>query len=426
VSTIAAVPPLSLEEARARMLDGVAPLVREDVALADCLGRVLADALASRLTLPPWPNSAMDGFAVRAADVVAASPDAPVTLRVTGEVAAGSLPTHAVEPRTALRIMTGAPLPAGADAVVPIEDTDAAPGMNERPTMVEVYAPAPAGQHVRQAGSDLRRGDELLAAGTWLTPAALAVAAAGGHAALPVRRQPRLAVLATGDELVAAGMQLDGAKIPDSNSVGLLAQAREVGAEARQLGIARDDLAAVLELLESALDWADVVVVSGGVSVGARDVVKDAFARLGRLDLWRIAIQPGKPVAYALAERAGRPPARLFGLPGNPVAALVTFELLVRPVVRALLGLSDLSGRETVRAQLTESVTKSADRRAFLRVRLGRSPDGAWQASLAGGQGSHVLSALAHADGLAVVPEGVPGLPAGSEVDVIRIGPRGA
>jgi molybdopterin molybdotransferase len=255
--------------------------------------------------------------------------------------------------------------------------------------------------------------------GRRLRPADLALAAAGGHGGLIVYARPRVAVLATGDELVPAGTPPNEAQIPDTNSVGLVAQAVEAGAEARSLGIAGDRLGEVVSRLTEAIAWADVVVVSGGVSVGAHDVVKDAFATVGSIDLWRVAVQPGKPVAFGRA--ASDRPALLFGLPGNPVSSLVTFELFVRPVIRRLAGHADVIGRRIVRAQLSDAVRKPADRRAFLRVRLAGD-----QAQLASGQGSHVLSGLAWANALAIVPEGVTELPAGAEVDVLRLDEEGA
>jgi molybdopterin molybdotransferase len=428
---------ISLEAALERMLAGVTPLPAEQVALDDALGRVLAEPVVSRLTLPPWDNSAMDGFAVRAADVDGASRKSPRVLRLVGESAAGHASESTVEPGTAVHILTGAPLPAGADAVVPVEATSAYERSNTAPQgaaddagSVEVYQPTTVGAHIRRTGSDVRVGYPLLDAGQPLTPVALAVAAAGGHATLPVHLLPRVAVLATGDELVAPGAELGPAQIPDSNSVGLLGQAREVGAEVRGLGIAADTTDDVLRRLRPALEWADVVVVSGGVSVGTHDVVKEALATVGELDLWRVAVQPGKPLAFARAARStdadsdgGRPgQVLIFGLPGNPVSSFVTFELFVRPVLRRLAGCSDLYGREVVHARLTEPVSKSHGRRAFLRVRLAADErTGGWRASLAGGQGSHVLSALAAADGLAVIPEDHDTLAAGAEVDVIRL-----
>jgi molybdenum cofactor synthesis domain-containing protein len=412
---------LSLEDARARMLADLRPLRAETVALDAALGRVVATAIESRLTLPPWDNSAMDGFAVRSMDVGGASTGHPVELRVIGESAAGRAASVEVAAGTAVRILTGAPMPRGADAVVPVEDTDAPMGVAELPHRVSIRAPRPPGAHIRRRGSDLREGYPLLRAAHELGPAALAIAAAGGHAQLEVHRLPRVAVMATGDELAQVGDELSTDQIPDSNSVGLAAQAREVGAEARSLGIGRDELADVIGRLRTGLEWADVVVVSGGVSVGAHDVVKDAFQSLGEMDLWRVAVQPGKPLAFGRAPGGqGQGSVLMFGLPGNPVSSFVTFELFVRPVLRRLAGHADVIGRDVVRATLREAVSKSPGRRAFLRVRLERDGDG-WSASLAGGQDSHVLSALAAANGLAIVSEDDDSLPAGAVVDVLRL-----
>ena len=333
----------------------------------------------------------------------------------SGEVAAGRPSDVVVEPGTAVRILTGAPIPRGADAVVPVEDTDAQPGVAALPELVEIRASYVAGAHIRRAGSDLRAGQTLLEPGTQVAPAAIAVAAAGGHATLPVHRMPRVAILATGDELVPAGALLGPAQIPDSNTPGLMAAARDAGAEVRALGIAHDTFESVRDALQQGLDWADVVVASGGVSVGAHDVVKDAFASLGQIELWRIAVQPGKPLAFG---RAGK--TLMFGLPGNPVSSLVTFELFVRPVIRRLAGHDDVIGRETVIATLDGAVRKAPGRRAFIRVRLDRRGEG-WRASLAGGQESHMLSALAAADGLAIIPETMDSADAGAQVEVIRL-----
>jgi molybdopterin molybdotransferase len=346
-----------------------------------------------------------------------------VRLRVVGEVAAGHVPTAAVEPGTSLRILTGGMIPTGADAVVPVEDTDAAPGVAERPAFVEVCRSAEAGAHVRRAGSDLRNGARLLEPGWALRPASLAVVAAAGHADVAAYRRPRVAVLATGDELVPAGGPTGAAQIHDSNSVGLAAQASEAGAEVIPLGISQDRLEAVIERLRAGIAEADIVIASGGVSVGAHDVVKGAFEQLGSLELWRVAVQPGKPLAFGVARRPDGGEARFFGLPGNPVSSFVTFELFVRPVLRRLAGHRDVLGRPTVRARLTDRVASSPGRRTFARVRLEHDPDvpGGWLAMSAGGQGSHVLSALAAADGLAIVPEDVEELPAGADVEVIRL-----
>ncbi len=415
-------PLLSLDDARAQMLALVAPLPVETVDLDAALGRVLAESIDSLLTLPPWDNSAMDGFAVQADDVAGAGDHHPIELRVIGESAAGRSFKGEVEAGTAVRILTGAPMPIGADTVVPVEDTDAPMGAAELPEAVRISASRSPGAHVRRVGSDLREGYPLLEAGTVLAPAALAVAAAGGHAQLTVHRAPRVAILATGDELALVGQPLESDQIPDSNTVGLSAQARESGAEIRPLGIANDELAVVVARLQSALDWADVIVVSGGVSVGAHDVVKDAFAEVGKVGLWRVAVQPGKPLAFGSAPRiGGEGDVLLFGLPGNPVSSFVTFELFVRPVLRRMAGYGDVIGRDHVTAVLSEPVSKSPGRRAFLRVHLEGSDDSGWTAALAGGQDSHVLSTLAAANGLAIVSEDDDSLPTGASIDVIRL-----
>jgi molybdopterin molybdotransferase len=323
---------------------------------------------------------------------------------------------------TCIRVLTGAMLPDGADAVVPVEDTDAPQGVSALPEAVLVQAAVAVGDHLRLAGSDMRAGDALLAAGSVMTPQALAVAAAGANGWLSLHRRPRLAVLATGDELVPAGHELGPAQIPDSNSVSVAAQAIDAGAEVLALGIAPDDRASLDALLTRGIHGADVVVATGGVSVGAHDLVKDAFEAAGSMKLWRVAIQPGKPLAYAVAQRTDGTSVRLFGLPGNPVSSFVTFELFVRPVLRALSGRRDPFGREVVRARLADTAPSTAGRRSFLRVQLRRDgPTDGWTAALAGGQGSHVLSALARANGLAVVPEEHASLPAGAMVDVIRL-----
>ena len=414
---------LSLEDARRRILADVQPLRSEMLPLREALGRVLAADTTARLTMPPWDNSAMDGFAVRSEDVAAASEAVPVRLAVVGEVAAGHVPDVHVSPGTAVRILTGAMLPPGADAVVPVEDTDAAAGVSDLPDHVGIRVAAVPGAHVRRVGSDIRIGEPLLPAGTRIGPAAVAALAATGHVDVVVHRRPRVAVMATGDELRPSGEPLGPAAIPDSNSESIVAQVLAAGAEPVRLGIAVDDVDAVRERVVEGILVADVLVASGGVSVGARDVVKEVFEEVGSLDLWRVAVQPGKPLAFGRAARPDGGTCLLFGLPGNPVSSFVTFELFVRPVLRRLRGEAPTQGRPSVRAILAEPVSKSEGRRAFIRVRLSDEPgaDGRYHASLSGGQGSHVLSALAVANGLAVIPEGVAALPAGAEVEVIRL-----
>jgi molybdopterin molybdotransferase len=405
------------------MLEDVLPLRAESVPLSEALGRVLADETTALLTLPPWDNSAMDGFAVRAADVTAATPASPVELRVVGEVAAGHEPDAFVDAGTAVRVLTGAMMPPGADAVVKVEDTDASVGVVTLPEHVSIHRAVVPGHDVRAVGSDMRRGDHLLPAGVRVSPATIAVLAAAGHARVNVHRRPRVAILSTGDELSPIGEPVGPASVPDSNAEALAAQVIAAGAEPVRLGIARDDAEVIRERVLEGVLAADVLVVSGGVSVGAHDLVKDVFSEIGSLDLWRVAIQPGKPVAYGSARRPDGGYCVLFGLPGNPVSSFVTFELFVRPVLRRLRGDPPDQGRPIIRATLGQAVEKSGPRRAFIRVRLEDDPatPGGITARLAGGQGSHVLSALALAQGLAIIPEGPSSVAAGTEVEVIRL-----
>ena len=427
----------SVEAARDAILAAVpGPTSEEIVSIDRALGRVLSRPVVATVTLPPWDNSAMDGYAVRSADLAAASEGSPVRLAVIGEVPAGGAADRAVERRSAIRIATGAPIPDGADAVVPVEQTtpmEAAgtPGSRGRdaagpvPAAIFVHASGSAGAHIRRRGSDLSEGAEILAAGSAITPAAVALAAGAGLATVHVRRQPRVAVLATGNEVRAAGDELGAAGIPDANGPGLRALVETSGATTIDLGIAPDDQADVVGRLRSALaQGAEAIVVAGGVSVGPYDVVKLAFESIGEIGLWRVAVQPGKPFAFGTATRPDGGRALLFGLPGNPVSSFVTFELFVRPAIRALAGRRDLL-RPVDRGVLLDEVRTAPGRRAFLRVTAERNSEGAPIRDAQGrvqvrlshgpaGQGSHVLSALASADALAVVPEEVELSPAGA------------
>lgn len=431
----------TVEEARTAVLAAVvAPADEEVVSLDAALARVLAREVVAAVTLPPWDNSAMDGYAILAADVAGASEGAPVRLAVSGEVPAGGVADHAVGHGSAIRIATGAPIPPGADAVIPVEQTtpiDAAGVAGTRgrdavgplPAFIFAHAAVAGGAHVRRRGSDLVEGARILASGTALSPAAIALAAGAGSASLHVRRRPRIAILATGNEVRAAGTELGPAGIPDANGPGLRALVTASGAEPIDLGIAPDDLDAVVTRLRSALDQgADAIVVAGGVSVGPYDVVKLAFEAVGQIGLWRVAVQPGKPFAFGTAPRAGDGQALLFGLPGNPVSSFVTFELFVRPAIRALAGRRDLL-RPIDRAVLLDEVRTATGRRALLRVTAERDAAGGPSRDDQGrvrvrlssgpaGQGSHVLSALAAADGLAVVPESVETHRAGDPVEL--------
>jgi molybdopterin molybdotransferase len=430
-------PLLSVEAAQERVLAALGgPLPTETLEPEAALGQVLAAPVVATTDLPPWDNSAMDGYAVRATDVADAAEERPIHLRVTGEVPAGGRADRAVESGTAIRIATGAPLPAGADAVVPVESTTplGSDGTAVGPRGRDATGPLPAGcavhvgirlgNAVRRRGEDVHAGATVLDAGTALTPAAIALAAGSGVARVTVHRRPRIAVLSTGDEIRGPGESLGPAGLPDANGPGLRSMVTAAGAIPIDLGIARDQLDDVLSRLRRGIAEADAVIVSGGVSVGPYDVVKLAFEAVGRVDLWRVAVQPGKPFAFGVAPGG----VLLFGLPGNPVSGFVTFELFVRPAIRRLAGHRNLL-RETDLGVLVEAAGKAPGRRAFLRVaaerdetgRAVRDATGRLRVRLAGGQGSHVLSALAAAEALAVIPEAVDGLPAGAPVDLIRL-----
>jgi molybdopterin molybdotransferase len=341
-----------------------------------------------------------------------------------------------------VRIATGAPIPPGADAVVPVELTmpvDAAgvAGAADRdatgplPASILVAEPVASGASIRARADDLRAGDVLAEPGRRLTPGLIGLLAGAGIATVDVHRRPRVGVLATGDEVLPAGGDLGAAGIPDANGPALRALVRSAGAEALDLGIAPDEQAAVERALEGALEaGADAIIVSGGVSVGPFDVVRLAFERVGRIDLWQVAVKPGKPFAFGAARAADDRDVLLFGLPGNPVSSAVTFEIFVRPAIRRLAGDRSVS-RPLDRGVLADEVRGGGGRRTFLRVSADRATDGApirddrgrVRVRLAGGQGSHVLTGLAAADALAVVPESIERLPAGSTVELWWLGP---
>ncbi|MBI3159103.1 MAG: molybdopterin molybdotransferase MoeA [Chloroflexi bacterium] len=405
---------LPVQEARRRLLAGLTPLTeRERVPLAAALGRVLAAPVTAEVDSPAFANSSMDGFAVRAEDIAAASPDAPTALSVVGDAPAGQMPQAAVGPGTTVRIMTGAPLPQGADTVVPVELTD----VRDRsagaslPQRVAIQRALAAGAYVRGRGEDFAAGQAVLPAGRRLRPQEIGLLAMLGRAQVEVFRQPRLAVLATGDELVAVEQPLAAGMIHDSNSHTLAALAISCGAEVTRLGIAPDDADAIRARLdEAAAGGADLILTSAGVSVGSYDYVRKVLETDGELDFWRVNMRPGKPLAFG--RYRGVP---LVGLPGNPASTFVGFEVFLRPALHHLSGERGWT-RPTLRAALAETV-ESDGRESYLRAQLRVGEDGRLEALLAGHQGSGNLYGLAQADALIVLPAGVQSLPAGSMVD---------
>ena len=396
---------LTVEQARERVLGAVDMLEPIDAVVADALGLVLAHDVVAPHSLPRFANSAMDGYAVSADDVATASETTPVLLDVVGEIRAGDAASVEVSPGAAVRIMTGAALPTGADAVVPVEVTEESDGK------VAIKEPVESGRHVRPAGDDVRAGDVVVRAGEELGPGELALLASVGVSPVGVRRGPKVAVLVTGDELVAPEEEPGPGQIRDSNSVALHALAAKAGAEVVTFGGITDRREAVVDAFERAATLADLIVSSGGVAVGKYDFVKDVVEELGRIDMWRVAMQPGKPVV--LGSVRGKP---FLGLPGNPVSIHVSFEQFVRPAIRKMRGCSSLL-RPVVKARLAAPLTKPAGRLHFVRVALEARADG-WIATPTGPQGSHIQSSLVGCDGVARFHVDETRLEAGAEVDV--------
>ena len=392
--------PSTVEEASARILADIEPLAPVRVALRDALGCVLATEVRSPVALPPWDNASMDGYAVRASDVAGASPDTPVVLRVVGTIAAGGAPSRAVEAGETMRIMTGAPLPSGADSVVRVEDTDA--GIER----VAIRNARDAGRNVRPRGEDLERGAVAVAAGTLVGPAQLGVLASVGAAHVDVFPRPRVGVLSSGDELVDVDRfdeVLAGRRIVASNSYTLWGLLRQVGAESVDLGLVADDPDALRARLAEGAASCDALITSGGVSVGAFDYTRSVLASLGaELRLWRVRIRPGAPIGFGLL--GGKP---WLGLPGNPVSAMVTFELFARPALRRMAG-HRLLFRRPITVRLAEPVTLAAPLTHFFRAVVSRPPgdDGSpGVARLTGPQGSGLLTSMERANALVIVPE---------------------
>ncbi len=403
-----AYPMLSVEEASDRILAAFSALPPERVSILDALGRILAEDVRADRDVPPLDNSAMDGFAVRGDDLTGDG----VRLRVVANLPAGQVLSRSVERGETVRIMTGAPVPDGADTVVRFEDTRAGDDW------VEVLkAPGP-GANVRLAGEDVREGDVVLPAGTLLRPQEIGMLASVGRPTALVHRRPRVAILATGDEVAEIDVQPAPGQIRNINSYSVAAQVREAGGLPILLGVAADRAGELSGRIRAGLEaGADLLVTSGGVSVGDFDLVKQVLAAEGRIDFWWVNMKPGKPMAFGTIGDVS-----LLALPGNPVAAMISFGLFGRPAILKMMGHTDWEW-PAVTARLREAIRRKDGRRHYLRVRLERGASGL-EATLTGDQGSGILTSMVQADGLAVIPEEYDHLPAGSEVQVLLFGDR--
>lgn len=416
---------ISLEDARAHVFGGCARLEPQTLPVAEVSGCVAADEVVAGEAIPPFDNTAMDGFAVRASDTAGASSDAPVSLPIVATLPAGAAPDRAVGPGEAIRIMTGAPLPEGADAVVMVERTRT----NADGTVVEVGAEVEPGQHVRTAGDDLRPGDRVFAADTVLTPGHLGVLASLGITELSVYPRARVGVLSTGDELVDDGSTLEPGQIRDSNRVTLLAMVVDAGCLAVDLGCIRDDEALIEAAIARGVLECDALVTSGGVSMGDFDYVKAVLDRIGDMRWMQVAIRPAKPLAFGTVAREGAADAGdrripVFGLPGNPVSSMVSFELFARPALRSMMGhpIGGSAQRTQIAAIADEPLPRRPDGKVhFARVVGEWHDDSRYHVRSAGGQGSHQLTAMAGATALAVLEDG-DGVDAGATVPVMLLG----
>jgi molybdopterin molybdotransferase len=396
---------LSVEEALQKILDAVDVLEAESVPILESLGQVLAEDIKSDINVPPLDNSAMDGYAVRAQDTQGATGKTPVFLRVIDTVLAGSISKKEVVPGTAARIMTGAPIPRGADSVVQFEDTDedrSQPTSPEQPiTRVGIFSESRPGQNIRLAGEDIACGKVVLKKGTVIRPAEMGLMASIGRGQVRVIRRPVVAVLSTGNELVSIGQALPEGKIYDSNAYSVAGLIRRYGCIPKLLGIARDDEAELVGKLKQAQD-ADMLLTTGGVSMGDYDMVKDILARDGEMVFWKVRVKPGKPLAFGKIKGKSKSIPHL-GLPGNAASCMVSFEIFVRPALLKMMGKKNLT-KPNVEVIMEDSVKNDAGRRIYDRAIIEKR-NGHYYARLTGPQGSGILTSMSLANGLIVIPE---------------------
>jgi len=408
---------ISVEDALERILNTVHVLEPETRPILSALGQVLAEDVVAGIDIPPHDNSAMDGFAVLASDTYGASQQSPVYIDVIGEAAAGYTSSIKVTGGTAVRIMTGAPLPEGADAVVQFEKTDETVRKKGGQPLdtIGILEPATPGLNVRLKGEDIRAGQVVLKKGTLLRPAGIGILASLGNAGAAVIRRPIVSVLSTGDELCPAGKPLEPGQIYDSNTYTIAANIASCGGTAKIIGIGRDSLASLREKIAEGLGG-DMLITSGGVSMGDYDVVKDVLARMGTVSFWTVRMKPGKPIAFGTLKASDGREVPHLGLPGNPVSSMITFEQFARPAIFKMRGVGNHT-RPVVSAAIDQDIANDDGRRIFVRVHVSKTGDG-WTASVTGPQGSGILTSMSAANGLAIVPEDCPLARAGDKLKV--------
>jgi molybdopterin molybdotransferase len=412
---------ISVEQALEKILEHIEVLGAEESPILGCLGQVLAEDIYSEINIPPLDNSAMDGYAVRAADTRGASPSSPRILRVIDTVTAGSISQAKVGPGTAVRIMTGAPVPSGADAIVRFEDSDQE-GRGADAAEVGILAEVKKGLEIRRAGEDIAKGSLVLKKGVVIRPAEVGTLASLGRRTVKVIRRPVVAILATGDEIVDITQPLPEGKIYNSNSYSLAALVTRYGGIPQILGIASDVEDSLIARLHLGLE-ADMLVTSGGVSLGDYDIVRDVLAKEGEVVFWRVKQKPGKPLAFgmikAMAEGGGVRQIPLIGMAGNPVSAMLNFELFARPAMLKMMGYTKLA-KPMIEATIEEPIVNTDGRRIFARA-IVEKRDGKYFARLTGPQGSGILTSMTLANGLVIVPEDTPGVEKGDRVQVIML-----
>ena len=415
---------MRVEEALKEVLNPITSLEPTNMAIGDTLNLVLAQTVKAPMDLPRWDNSGMDGYAVRASDIVGASKNNPKTLPVIGEIAAGSFPGIKLDPKTAIRIMTGAPIPVGADTIVRFEDTDEEHRQkNQEPlTSISILKETPNGEAIREQGEDIKKDDTVFKHGTPINPGIIGVLASLGLAHTNVVRRPRVAILSTGDEIVQPGKTLGSGQIFDSNSHSLAALISNLGAQPEMIGIAKDTVEDLSEKIAAAREY-DLVLTSAGVSLGYYDIVKEVLKQYGDLSLWTVRMRPGKPVAFGMLKGTPDDPWEktipLIGLPGNPVSAMVVFYILARPAILKMMGYTkwDLPSVEAI---LEDPIVNFDQRRTYARA-LVEKKNGIYHARLAGPQGSNILTGMARANGLAICPENTPVLNPGDKAEILLL-----